>query len=143
MNLPNFWYGSCSYGPLSENHTLYGGKILIWRNLVHLRPFFGQNWQFWGFLAFGDRGGPGPKIQVNLIWKCFSIRSQRFLRNVNISHRSRDIHVQVRPGMSKIAFFREFSNIKIALKMSQNHEYFHPKWLLNMFGDIFLCIYRY
>ena len=43
MNLPNFWYGSCSYGPLSENLTLYAGEILIWRNLVHLRAFFGQN----------------------------------------------------------------------------------------------------
>ena len=53
MNLPNFRYGSCSDGPLSENHTLlYAGKILIWWNLVHLRPFFGQNWQFWRFLAF-------------------------------------------------------------------------------------------
>ena len=28
MNLPNFWYGSCSYGP--QNHTLYAGKLLIW-----------------------------------------------------------------------------------------------------------------
>ena len=52
MNLPNFWYGSCSYGLLWENHTLYAGKILIWRNLVHLRPFFGQNWQFWEFLTY-------------------------------------------------------------------------------------------
>ena len=52
MNLPNFWYGSCSDGPLSENHTLYAWKILIWRNLVHLRPFFGQNWQFWEFLTY-------------------------------------------------------------------------------------------
>ena len=42
MNLPNFWYGSCSYGPLSENHTLYAGKILIWRNFGHLRPKFGH-----------------------------------------------------------------------------------------------------
>ena len=68
---------------------------------------------------------------------CFSIQSQHFLRNVNISLRSRDIHVQVRPGMSKIALFREFSNTKIALKMSQNRENLHPKWLLNMFGDVF------
>ena len=54
MNLPNFWYGSCSYGPLWENHTLYAGKILIWQNFGHLTkiwPFFGQNWQFWDFLA--------------------------------------------------------------------------------------------
>ena len=49
MNLPNFWYGSCSYGPLSANGTLYSGKILIWRNLANLRPFFGQNWLFWEF----------------------------------------------------------------------------------------------
>ena len=52
MNLPNFWYGSCFDGPLSENHTLYAGKILIWQNLVHLRPFFGQNRQFWEFLTY-------------------------------------------------------------------------------------------
>ena len=52
MNLPNFWYGRCSYGHLWENHTLYAGKILIWRNLVHIRPFFGQNWQFWEFLTY-------------------------------------------------------------------------------------------
>ena len=35
MNLPNFWYGSCSYGLLLENHTLYTGKILIWRIFGH------------------------------------------------------------------------------------------------------------
>ena len=40
MNLPNFWYGSCSYVPLSENHTLYAGKNLIWRNLDHYVVFF-------------------------------------------------------------------------------------------------------
>ena len=40
MNLPNFWYGSCSYGPLWENNTLYAGKILIWQNFGHLRPKF-------------------------------------------------------------------------------------------------------
>ena len=42
MNLPNFWYGSCSYGPLWENHTLYTGKILIWRKFGHIRPKFGH-----------------------------------------------------------------------------------------------------
>ena len=47
-----FWYGNCCYGLLWENHTLYAGKILIWRNLVLLRPFFGQNWQFWEFLTY-------------------------------------------------------------------------------------------
>ena len=26
-HIPNFWYGSCSYGPLSENHTLFAGKF--------------------------------------------------------------------------------------------------------------------
>ena len=35
MNIPIFLYGSHSYGPYSENHTLYAGKILIWGNLVH------------------------------------------------------------------------------------------------------------
>ena len=35
MNLPDFWYGSCSYGSLWENHTLYAGKILIWRIFGH------------------------------------------------------------------------------------------------------------
>ena len=42
MNLPNFLYGSCSYGPPCEIHTLYAGKILIWRNFGHLRPKFGH-----------------------------------------------------------------------------------------------------
>ena len=51
MNLPNFWYGSCSYGPLSENHTLYAGKILIWGNLVHLRPFLAKIDSFESFLV--------------------------------------------------------------------------------------------
>ena len=32
----------CSYGPLWVNHTLYAGKILIWRSFVHLRPKFGH-----------------------------------------------------------------------------------------------------
>ena len=44
MNLLNFWDGSCSYGPLCENHNLYAGKILIWRNFGHLRPKFGHFW---------------------------------------------------------------------------------------------------
>ena len=35
MNLPNFLYGSCSDGPLSENHNLYAWKILIWRIFGH------------------------------------------------------------------------------------------------------------
>ena len=39
MNLPNFWY-SYWYGLLWENHTLYRGEILIWRNFGHLRPKF-------------------------------------------------------------------------------------------------------
>ena len=82
-------------------------------------------------------GGPRSKIQVDLIRKCFSIRSQRFLRNVNISLRSRDIYARVRLGMAKIALFREFSNIKIILKMSQNHEYFHTKSPLDMFYGVF------
>ena len=38
MNLPNLWYGSCSW----ENHTLYACKILIWRSFGHLRRKFGQ-----------------------------------------------------------------------------------------------------
>ena len=52
MNIPNFSYESCSYGFLSENHTLYAGKILILRNLAHLRPIFSQNWLFWEFLTY-------------------------------------------------------------------------------------------
>ena len=38
MNLSNFWYGSCSYGVLWENHTLYAGKILVWRNFGPFNP---------------------------------------------------------------------------------------------------------
>ena len=41
MNLPNYWYASGSDGSLSEYHSLYARKILIWRNFFHLRPFFG------------------------------------------------------------------------------------------------------
>ena len=37
------WYGSCSYGPLWENHTLYGGKILVWWNFS---PFKAKIWPF-------------------------------------------------------------------------------------------------
>ena len=43
------------------------------------------------FKAIG--GGLGSKNDVELILKSFSIRSQRFLRNVNIFARSRDISV--------------------------------------------------
>ena len=59
MNLPNFWYGSCSYGPLWENHTLYAGKILIWGiKFCPLRPileFWAYKFQtpLWIFLIFG------------------------------------------------------------------------------------------
>ena len=42
MNLPNFWYGSCSYGLLWGNHTLYAWKVLIWWNFGHLRQKFGH-----------------------------------------------------------------------------------------------------
>ena len=62
MNLPNFWHGSCSYGFLWENHTLYAWKILILRNFGHflakltvLRVFDLYNFQtqLWIFLIFG------------------------------------------------------------------------------------------
>ena len=36
-----------------------------------------------------------------------------------------------------------FSYIKNELKMSQNHEYFHVKYLLNMFDDVFSCTSTY
>ena len=36
MNIPTFWYGTCSDGPIPENHTLYAGRILTWRNLAIL-----------------------------------------------------------------------------------------------------------
>ena len=49
MNLPNFWYGSCSYGVLLENHTLYAGKILVWRNFGHFKV---KNSQFLVFLTY-------------------------------------------------------------------------------------------
>ena len=43
MNLPNFWYGSCSYGPLSENHTLYAGKNSDMAKFGPFKAIFGQN----------------------------------------------------------------------------------------------------
>ena len=55
MNIPNFWYGSCSYGPLLENHTLYAGKILIWQNLVDLKPFFAKIDSFESFLPITSK----------------------------------------------------------------------------------------
>ena len=42
MNLPNFWYGSCSYGPLSENHTLYAGEN---SDMAKFWPFKTKIWQ--------------------------------------------------------------------------------------------------
>ena len=57
MNLPNFWYGSCSYGPFLENHTLYAWKILIWQNLVHLRPFLAKIDSFEGFWPLISKRG--------------------------------------------------------------------------------------
>ena len=54
MNLPNFWYGSCSYGSFLENHTLHARKTLIWQffcnscqNLAFLPKF-----TVWEFLAY-------------------------------------------------------------------------------------------
>ena len=44
-SIPNFWYGSCSYGVLWENHTLYAGKILVWRNFSHFKA------KIWPFLS--------------------------------------------------------------------------------------------
>ena len=38
MNLPNFWYGSCSDDPLSENHTLMLGKFWFGEILAIFRP---------------------------------------------------------------------------------------------------------
>ena len=68
MNLPNFLYGSCSYGLLWGNHTLYSWKILFCWNFGHLRRKFGHflpkltnlrvltynfQTQLWVFLTFG------------------------------------------------------------------------------------------
>ena len=50
MNLPNFWYGSCSYDPLWENHTLYTGEILIWRIFGHgIAKFCPFKAEFWAY----------------------------------------------------------------------------------------------
>ena len=48
-----------------------------------------ENLIFKPFKAIG--GGPGSKKQVKLIWKCLSIRSQRFLPFVNILPGARDM----------------------------------------------------
>ena len=56
MNIPNFWYGSCSDGPLSEIYTLCSGKNSDMAKFCPFRtkivPFFGQNWLFWEFLTY-------------------------------------------------------------------------------------------
>ena len=69
--------------------------------------------------------------------KDFLIRSQRFLRNVNISLRSRDIYARVRPGMAKIAPFPWIFQYKNNAQNESESWIFSPKWLLNMFGDVF------
>ena len=64
MNHLYFWYGIFSYGLLWENHTLYAGKIMIWRNFDHLSHFWPKltvlrvlayNFQtpLWILLSFG------------------------------------------------------------------------------------------
>ena len=77
MNLPNFWYGSLSDGPLSENHTLYDGKILTWRNLVHLTSFLGQNWQLWEFFTYNFQ----TLLWIFLIF-CIGVVLRIFLENI-------------------------------------------------------------
>ena len=60
----SFLYGIFSYGLLWENHSLYAGKILIWRNFDHLSHFWPKltvlrvsayNFQtpLWILLSFG------------------------------------------------------------------------------------------
>ena len=62
-------YGSCSDGPLSENHTLYAGKILIWRNFVHLRPFLSKIDIFNSFLPITSKRR--YESSQFLVWKLF------------------------------------------------------------------------
>ena len=49
MNLPNFWYASCSYGVLWENYILYAGKILVWQNFG---PFKAKIWPFLAIIVY-------------------------------------------------------------------------------------------
>ena len=64
MNHLYFWYGIFFYGLLWENHSLYAGKTLIWRNFDHSSHFWQKltvlrvlayNFQtpLWILLSFG------------------------------------------------------------------------------------------
>ena len=52
MNIPIFWYESCSFGPLSENPTLYSDKVEIWSIKGH---FFAKIDSFERFLPITSK----------------------------------------------------------------------------------------
>ena len=62
MNLPNFWYGSCSYNLLWGSLTLNALKISDFvRNFGHLSQKVGhfcQNCLFWVFLTYNFQTQP-------------------------------------------------------------------------------------
>ena len=78
MNLLNFWYASCSYGPPWENHTLYAGKILIWQVYDHLRPKFGNFWPNLTALRVFDLQLPYAVINLPNFWYGTSLNFDSF-----------------------------------------------------------------
>ena len=84
-------------------------------------------------------GGLRPKIQVNLIWKCFSIRSLRFLRNVNILLRSLEIAREFGRVWRKSAFSWIFLYKNNAQNESKSW-IFSPKMA---FKHVWWCFFMY
>ena len=96
MNHLYFWYGIFSYGILWENHTLYAGKILIWRNFDHLSHKFQT--PLW--------------ILLFLAWKLFFWSSLR--KSYSIRQESSDMakfwafKAKIWPFLAKIDRFKSF-----------------------------------
>ena len=96
---PNFWYGSFSFGLLWENHTLYAGKILIWR-------IFGppqRGWDLWFSLRSFVRPSVCPFVRersqnqfIGIFW--FLAESWGFLMR-------RKWHFRIVPQKSRPASF--------------------------------------
>ena len=68
MNLPNFWYESCSYGFLWGNHTLYAWKVLTWQVFGHLRQKFGHFWPKLTVLRVFDLQLPNATMNLPNFW---------------------------------------------------------------------------
>ena len=78
INFHNVWYGNFPCSLPWENHSVYAGKFWDGQNLAiwdKIWSFFGQNWQFWGFLAYNFQ--PPLWIFLILVWTLFLWSSLR------------------------------------------------------------------